>query len=606
MSKEDALRELGFLDDHEYSLDQINNYEYSIKNVDERVKQLGKVYDPNYKPKPGAEAIAYRGKEERYKHKYKGILECAEMLKELNRQAALEKEKNSLIEGTDIHEYSGKQLNDGKKYYGDIIRKQVNENKKLQEQLAQLVKAQQAQQVKKPIAENTKKDLEPEEVLEVNPKNNQLDLSAVSDQMVKKNLNTTIDQSKMVNSNGFVSDEFNKIEADTPLNNSADKNVKATVSPLLNTVDFNPTMSYGHVDTQSNKQANEATIKPVSQSNVQKGTVPNQAPQTTKYYDEDDEDSKKYDLNDPSEYDFLSPEFKNEKYVDEQNADLVDIFKKITAGSKQLEPSKIKKYSTKAIQVTRNFVNNLKNGTYKYKLKNKVNKIISVPVGYFKKMGERIMTPFNNQKIYRENLDKLSDAELAALAREYDKNGVDNFTDDTKKVIEKKVLEYKVERKDYLQKHVVKEKEAISYIGYRIGELNKMINNLKDNEAQKQVYLNLIDGQYKGMTDRITKLKNDEAELAASNALEPDDDFIESFFNNASSSNEEKEYDQESNEYKLYDQHKQLIAKLEQLESSAVKGKDDKKALDVYLEIEKGKKELDKEEEQLPMKGRSL
>ena len=564
MTREEAMEMLELTSSH-----------YNIKDIDDKVDQLRKQYDPEYIPVDNYETIRHQ---DANKVKFNAIKESAEYLKELYKKDEIEEHNQRIIKGTDVlgpagqgeyesdSDYSLRVKHD----YEYIIIQQANELKQLKAQL----------KLNKPN----------EEVLgAVATKKAELDLSALN----QPTINKENEQKQELNLDSVFNTYDKDIQKTSPLISPEIQNTLKNKNYFFddededsNKVEYTPLEENPNKTeyTPLDKDSNKVEYMPLKEDSTKKDSIANDLEDET--YDVDF-----FPLDDKVDHDSLQY-LNNNDIPDKDNNKLDDVFKKIIKGTTKLDSNKFKAYSSKAIQVTRNFVNNLKNNSYKWKFQQNMHKILGTPVAYFKNVGEKITAPFKNQEIIKNNLDGLSPEELDELTKEYNKNGLINFPDETKKAVEKKIIANNFANIDALNKHIDEERKALNYINYRIVELGKMIDNLHDNEEQKKVYVNLIEKQYKGMADRIKKLRVDEATLAK---IENDD-------NQDNSVN----FDQKSQDYQLYIAHKDHLDKLKQLESRSSEIKDDKLALTSYIEIEKESAELKQEEDNLLNKGQSL
>ena len=543
MNKNEALDILELKDDGSLT----------IPVIEEKVDKLSKQFDPKYKPKEVYDIIRYQPDQD----KYDDLVEAANLLNQYVQNKNAAKEEKKYITGTDI--LAPRSQNEGEKltdyylyksgFYEKIIVEQYNEIEKLKAQLEN----------------KTNKDEQTE------TKNNE----TVFETQVSPNLDDKSESLKNVTTPTFPFEEetLDNINGDHATSmadiDEAIDNANKTLDTIETPVD-QPIVEEPAVEKQT-------VIEPIV---------------------------KKDDSNKVIDQEPYNDSTKNEV----SNEQLNNVLAKLTDGvNYNTAKETAKKFTAKSIQVTKSFVSYLKNTDFKCQLKKQFNKVIKVPVAYFKQVGQKIENlKDNNQEIIKENLSKLSQDELKVLTDEYYKNGLDNFDDITKKAIENHILKTQQASAIDLEEIVQNEKDELISANDKIDTLHNMADVLNDNEPQKAVYENLIQQQYNGAAAKIKDIREKEEDLNSIKAKEDDKgNFFESIISKLPFGHKEK-VDEQSSEYQLFEEHKNSLARLKEIEQQAIAANDDAKAFQAYNAVEEQEALLKEEEEQLMGKGKSL
>lgn len=534
MTKEEAMEML-----------ELSSHNYSIKDINDKVALLKKVYDPKYKPVSVYETIKYKPNETRYN----AIKECAEYLKDLSRKAENEKKINAFIKGTEINKVRDQEPNEKaadyvkyiKSYYEEIIIDQSNNISKM------------------------KTDLDNKEVISEQKTDSLVNNEDQIDENVFDGMPEDNDTEEKIDINNLdKNNEDDKLVSDDLIQEALDYSEK------------------GIEDEASNE--NVETLDNLD--------------------------------------------------IEDNNKRLNEILEKIQLGNEEKDLSKLDKFSSKAIQVTRKFVDNLKSRDYKYSLKKFGEKIVKTPIDYFKQMVEKIS---NNDETIVKNVDNLTPEELDLLLDEYHNNGIKNVDDSLRSFFAQKEAERDATRglnkeeaktietekskeevtqpvkeelneTDDLFAKVQKEKADLFDKNIKIQNLRKMSDEAKDNEEQRQIYDNLIKEQYSGSTELIKNVRTDEESLnkLSNNEDEKKGNSIGGFLNKIFVDHKEEKIDDSTPEYQLYVEHKNYLNKLKELETKAITVKDDVNAFNAFMQIEEKTPELKQEEDNLMNKGKSL
>ena len=543
MNKNEALDILELKDDGSLT----------IPVIEEKVDKLSKQFDPKYKPKEVYDLIRYQPDQD----KYDDLVEAANLLNQYVQNKNAAKEEKKYITGTDI--LAPRSQNEGEKltdyylyksgFYEKIIVEQYNEIEKLKAQLEN----------------KTNKDEQTE------TKNNE----TVFETQVSPNLDDKSESLKNVTTPTFPFEEetLDNINGDHATSmadiDEAIDNANKTLDTIETPVD-QPIVEEPAVEKQT-------VIEPIV---------------------------KKDDSNKVIDQEPYNDSTKNEV----SNEQLNNALAKLTDGvNYNTAKETAKKFTAKSIQVTKSFVSYLKNTDFKCQLKKQFNKVIKVPVAYFKQVGQKIENlKDNNQEIIKENLSKLSQDELKVLTDEYYKNGLDNFDDITKKAIENHILKTQQASAIDLEEIIQNEKDELMGANDKIVALHSMADVLINNEPQKAVYENLIQQQYNGAAEKIKDLREKEANLNNINTKEDDKgNFFENIINKLPFGHKEKT-DEHSSEYQLLDEHKKSLAKLKEFEQKAILEHNDAKALKAFGAVEEQQAIINEEEEKLMGNGKSL
>lgn len=509
MTKEEAMEMLGIISN-----------DYAIKDIDDKVETLRKVYDPNYAPINVYEVIKFKPNEV----KFNAIKECAEYLKSLKEKELRDKELDSFIKGTDIktarEQGPQESLKDYvkylKDYYEGIIIKQ-DATKKQSIDLEAEKEHEVINQYPKVVYDDALKTNQPLE-----------DENSVLSEKIDYNfLNNYVEPSNLV------TDE----EVADALEDSKDKSLENSEPEKT----FNPNEISGA----------EELVKPETP---------------------------------------VKPEEPVEN--DEEVLDTSSVLDKANAVSDEL--CYVDKLIAKGIQVTRKFVDSLKLPGYKNKLKQDFGNVIKTPVEYFEQMSEKI-----------SNVDVVSESSTK-----------DDLVTDEPKVStegpkvsdEMKAVVSQVDNSNLLLNKVKLEKASLFDKDDQITKLQAMADSLKDNEARKNTYENLITKQYNGAADSIKSIREEEAKLDDLHEKIGDNknSFIGNIFSKFSFGHKEDKIEENTPEYKLYSEHKNYLNKLKELESKAILINDDVSALKAFIQIEEKTPELKQEEDNLMNNSKSL
>jgi hypothetical protein len=284
---------------------------------------------------------------------------------------------------------------------------------------------------------------------------------------------------------------------------------------------------------------------------------------------------------------------------------------------------KAQRYGAKGIQVTKEFINKIKNSDFKYRLVAGVHKFGSMPKEFFKKVFAKLEpATMKNSNIINNNVNKLTEEEVNILKDEYNKNGLINIDDKVKDVVlsivdvpekeeeesipitneedktEEKVEDNNIEptiakdtvitdeieednkvktnnntQKLTLEEKLEQAKNSVNFDYVRINKLKEMANALENNEPQKEVYYKLINDLTQNKINEIKDIHDMEEKIAKK---ENKNNFLGGLFNKF------KPQSKDENDSQM----ETLKNKIKELENKALDAGNSADALEAYMKLE--------------------